>query len=162
MPAGFPARTLLGPINLKELHRAHEKMKREHKSAVAEAMRIAGAQAVEHVRKRSTFRRRKARSLKDDTRTRIVRTRGGKTLRIAWRKKYAPYIEYGTRPHVIKPRRGLYLRFYWPKVGRVVLARKVNHPGTRPYKFGWKATHASYRVMGRRLEQGLARVASRF
>lgn len=50
----------------------------------------------------------------------------------------APYtlldiLEYGSSPHVILPVRGDYLVFFWPKVGRRVRARRVNHPGTRPY-----------------------------
>lgn len=47
----------------------------------------------------------------------------------------------GTRPHVIRARhltaRGQpgFLRFFWPKVGRIVYAREVHHPGTRPNPF---------------------------
>lgn len=151
-----------GPINLEALKRAHEKLKREHRAAESEALRIAGAQAQEHVRKRSVFKRRSTNSLKDNTQARVVKTRGGRILRIKWTKKHAPLIEYGTRPHVIKPRRATFLRFYSRRSGRIVYARKVMHPGTRPYKFGWKASHAAHRVLGRRLEQGMARVASRF
>ena len=40
----------------------------------------------------------------------------------------------GTRPHVIVPRKGRVLRFKTSD-GRVVYARKVNHPGTRPNPF---------------------------
>ncbi|MFG2873289.1 HK97 gp10 family phage protein [Streptomyces sp. NPDC048338] len=46
---------------------------------------------------------------------------------------YAPYVNDGTRPHVIRPKTKQALRF---KVGgRVVFARVVNHPGTRPQPF---------------------------
>lgn len=45
----------------------------------------------------------------------------------------AGFNEYGTRPHVIRPRRARVLRF--PVGGRIVYARRVNHPGTpaRPW-----------------------------
>lgn len=45
----------------------------------------------------------------------------------------AGFNEYGTRPHVIRPKRGKALRFQTG--GRVVFARRVNHPGTpaRPW-----------------------------
>ncbi len=43
----------------------------------------------------------------------------------------ATYLEFGTRPHEIRARPGGVLRF---TVGnRVVFARSVRHPGTRPY-----------------------------
>ena len=45
------------------------------------------------------------------------------------------FILGGTRPHTIVPRRARMLRFYWPKVGRVVFARSVQHPGTQANQF---------------------------
>lgn len=42
-------------------------------------------------------------------------------------------LEYGSDPHTIEPVNGPSLVFFWGKVGRVVHAKKVNHPGTRPY-----------------------------
>lgn len=47
--------------------------------------------------------------------------------------RVARYLEYGTRPHVIRPRNARALRFV--SGGRVVFARAVNHPGTRPYRW---------------------------
>jgi hypothetical protein len=47
--------------------------------------------------------------------------------------RYARYIESGTRPHVIVPRRARVLRFEIG--GRVVFARRVNHPGYRGSRF---------------------------
>ena len=46
---------------------------------------------------------------------------------------YAPYVNDGTRPHVIRPKTKQALRFMVG--GRVVFARVVNHPGTRPNPF---------------------------
>lgn len=42
-------------------------------------------------------------------------------------------LEYGSRPHIINPVNGPYLVFFWRKAGRVVRAKSVRHPGTRPY-----------------------------
>lgn len=44
--------------------------------------------------------------------------------------KYALLHHQGTRPHVILPRRAKSLRFVVG--GKVVFAKRVNHPGTRP------------------------------
>ncbi|WP_141576123.1 hypothetical protein [Actinomadura sp. WMMA1423] len=47
---------------------------------------------------------------------------------------YAVIIEWGSRRHMIYPRKGKYLRWVDPATGRVIFARKVDHPGTRPYR----------------------------
>lgn len=48
--------------------------------------------------------------------------------------QYAPYVELGTRPHLIVPKAGRKgLRFF--AGGGYVLARQVNHPGSKPYPF---------------------------
>ena len=41
----------------------------------------------------------------------------------------ARYTDEGTKPHVIRPRRAKALRFRYR--GRIVYARKVNHPGNK-------------------------------
>lgn len=41
----------------------------------------------------------------------------------------------GTRPHVIVPRNAPMLVFYSQKMGKVVYAKRVNHPGTKPNRF---------------------------
>jgi len=50
--------------------------------------------------------------------------------------EYAPYVEFGTKPHVIEPRNRRALRF--PVGERYVFARRVRHPGSRPYPFFYK------------------------
>jgi len=47
--------------------------------------------------------------------------------------EYAPFVELGTRPHTILPKRAQALRF--EKGGRWVFAKRVNHPGSKPYPF---------------------------
>ena len=46
---------------------------------------------------------------------------------------YAKALEFGSRPHEILPVRAKFLRFEVD--GRVVFARKVNHPGNRPFRY---------------------------
>lgn len=66
-------------------------------------------------------------------RTTTVRVPGGWRTRVTNTAAQASYLENGTRPHVILPRRGTYLVFPG-RDGRLVFARQVNHPGTRPYR----------------------------
>lgn len=41
----------------------------------------------------------------------------------------------GTEPHTIEPRTAPRLVFYWKKIGAVVSALRVDHPGTKPNRF---------------------------
>jgi HK97 gp10 family phage protein len=65
---------------------------------------------------------------------------------------YAPYVNDGTRPHTIRPRRGKALRFTIG--GRVVYARVVHHPGTRPRPFLDRALREVAAQDGYRFRQG--------
>ncbi len=47
--------------------------------------------------------------------------------------KYASFVEYGTQPHVIKPKKRKALR--WEEEGQQFFAKKVFHPGNKPYPF---------------------------
>jgi hypothetical protein len=69
-----------------------------------------------------------------DIRTGIRYTADGPVGTITVRHPAALFVVNGTRPHIIRPRRpeGV-LRF--TVNGRVVYARYVNHPGTRPNRF---------------------------
>jgi hypothetical protein len=128
-----------GPINIAQVQRGHELFMKQQDAWIVEALEIAKAQASEHVKKRSTFKRRSpTRSLKDSTKGRIGKTRSGRKLSLRWYKKYASFIEYGTRPH------------------------PVNHPGTRPYKFGWKATSSAHRGLIQRLDSRVRNARFRF
>ena len=68
------------------------------------------------------------------------------SVTVAAGAKYAPFVEYGTRPHEITPRAAKALRWAASPGGRrlsgsprkgaaVVFAKRVHHPGTKPYPF---------------------------
>lgn len=59
--------------------------------------------------------------------------RGGLIVKVTAHNKKALMHHQGTRPHVISARRAQALRFKWH--GRIVYARSVNHPGTRPNRY---------------------------
>lgn len=54
---------------------------------------------------------------------------------------YAAPVHEGARPHVIRPRTARVLRFE-VEGGRIVFARRVNHPGNRPNPFLRRAVEA--------------------
>lgn len=142
---------------------AHAKATREHHRMVDEAIVIAGEAAAENVRTKSSFKRRGIDSLKDNTRHRMVRVGAGrKLLRLTWDKKYAAPIDKGAVAHEIVARNAPYLRFYWPRVGHWVSLKKVNHPGNRPFHFGFQAQKVGHQELGQRLRFGMRRVSSKF
>jgi len=71
---------------------------------------------------------------------------GAYRKRVIARSLHANYVEDGTKPHVILPKTaGGLLRFVI--AGRVVFARKVNHPGTQPRPFMANAAAAGSQAM---------------
>lgn len=50
--------------------------------------------------------------------------------------EYAPFVEFGTGPHLIEPRNRKALMF--PVGKRYVFAKRVRHPGSRPYPFFYR------------------------
>lgn len=61
------------------------------------------------------------------------RTAYGQRMKIGSHVRHAYIHHQGTRPHVIMASPGRHLRF--TSRGRVVYARAVRHPGTRPNKY---------------------------
>jgi len=60
----------------------------------------------------------------------LHRGRTGLKATVGSRLPYAYYHHEGTRPHIIRPNNHKYLRFR--AGGRIVYAKQVRHPGTRP------------------------------
>jgi len=145
--------------NLAQVKAAHRRFLEGHRRATHDELDRAGDEAHRHVESNAKFRDRSGK-LRRSTNHSVRIGRNKSRLRLKWSPRYAGFIEYGTRAHVIRPRRKKFLRF---RVGgRVVFARKVNHPGTRPYKFGWKASRAAHRVFGQRMRRRMTQLAKRF
>jgi hypothetical protein len=141
----------------------HRKGRREHERVEKLAMEAGGVAASVNVRTQSTFKRRSgSASLKDDTKHRVMVRRGKSILRLSWDKKYAAAIDHGAVKHEIHARRAPYLRFYWPKLGHWVSLKMVNHPGNKPYRFGFHAQKAAYHELGQRLRFGMNRLSRKF
>jgi hypothetical protein len=71
--------------------------------------------------------------LKNSIHMRQTRAPLGQEMRIGSPFSYALAHHEGTKPHIITPDRAEVLRF--SSRGRVVYARSVRHPGTKPNKF---------------------------
>jgi hypothetical protein len=147
-------------VNLDELERAHDRLIEDSEHAIAEALELAGQHGVEHVQRYPEFHPRSG-ELQKKTKYRIVRTSGGRVLRLSNDAPYAGAIDGGSKPHVIVPRKAKLLRFIG-RDGRTVFARRVNHPGNKPYRFLYFATDAANRVFRADIERRLTDIGARF
>ncbi len=78
---------------------------------------------------------------------------GAYSKRLIAPASYALYVNGGTKPHVILPKNFPFLRFVI--AGRVIFARKVNHPGTSPRPFMEHAADAGGQAMKIAFEDGV-------
>lgn len=146
--------------NLDEFERAHDRLLADNERAIAQALDLAGQHGVEHVQRYPEFKPHTG-NLQKHTKYRVVRTSAGRILRLSNDSPYAGAIDGGAKPHVIVPKRGKFLRFIG-RDGRTVFARRVNHPGNKPYRFLYFATDAANRVFRADIERRLTDIGARF
>lgn len=64
----------------------------------------------------------------------VARTHSAERGTVSTDVPYSTHVEFGTKPHTIYPRNKRFLAFKAAS-GKMVFARKVNHPGSRPYPY---------------------------
>lgn len=146
--------------NLDEIRRGHDFFLARNERLIEATAERAGRHAEDHVRRHPLFKPRTGRTQKK-TGHRVVRTSGGRLLRIFNTAKHAAALDSGARPHLIRARFRNKLRFRG-KSGAFVFRESVRHPGNRPYKFLFRATNSAYRVMGQDLARGMTELAKNF
>lgn len=80
-------------------------------------------------------RARRPGTLRDSIVKRFHTTSDGVVVEVGSEDEVALLHHEGTQPHVITPRTAPVLVFWSERQGRVVVARRVNHPGTQPNRF---------------------------
>lgn len=146
--------------SIEKMKRGHQRVEDGTRRAIQESLEFGGRHAKDHVERYPKFQPRTG-NLQRATKTRVIRTKGGKLLRIQNDKPYAAAIDKGARPHKISAKPGKKLRFRGAN-GGLVFASSVNHPGNRAYKFLYRAHRSAGRVVERKLSQRLSNIASRF
>jgi hypothetical protein len=120
-------------VDIGRLRAAHDKFLKAHAAMVAGELYNAGNVAMAEVIRHPGFKPRTG-GLQKATSFRVLKTSGGKVVRLKNTKSYAHPIESGSRPHRIVAKNGRALRFLG-RDGNYVFRRAVNHPGNRPYWF---------------------------
>lgn len=150
-------------LNLNEIKRAHQRFIQADRGALSTEMSRAGTYGEEYARRYPRFVPRSGvGGLRDASKGIVIRKSGGGVIRLQNAKRYAAAIDQGARPHDIIARRSPLLVFFWAKRGRWVRARRVKHPGNRPYRFLYGANQASFREFGVRMQAHMSTIARKF
>ncbi len=147
-------------LNLEALRNDHSKAAAAHTHLMDGACERAGDFARQYVQTNARFKRRTGK-LQDGTQAEVIKRPFGRILRIFNLVSYAGIIEAGSRAHRITARHATFLRFVG-KNGQLVFRKSVWHPGTRPYQFLYRATHAAFRVLEDEIAHAMNRVAQKF
>jgi hypothetical protein len=152
-----------GPINLGHVMKAHARFKREHHNLFGREIESAGRFGLTHVQQHPLFKPR-TRNLQRATQYSVMKLKSGAVLRFRTRLKYAKVIDQGSPRHMIAARRTRgrrpVLAFKWK--GVQMFRRYVMHPGTKPYRFLYRAANAAGRVFVTSMDSGMNRIAKSF
>lgn len=133
----FSGRVVMDPGEVARLMRSPtgpvmREMLRDGQRVKAEAQRRVGVYSPPPAGPR---RARAPGTLRDSIVTRLVTSGGQPFVEVGSEDEIALWHHEGTVPHPIVPRNAKRLVFWSARAGRVVYARKVNHPGTRPNRY---------------------------
>ena len=138
----------MGPINVGAVRRQHALFMRGFEQALDQDVEDAADEAKQRVWQSNDLKHR-TRNLARSTKTKIIRTKSGRIVKVQNDAKYAKAVNSGSRPHVIRAKRGKALRFVVG--GKVIFRRQVMHPGTQPTLFLKRATEFAFIKLGRSL-----------
>jgi hypothetical protein len=142
--------------------RQHDWFLAENERAVEKALGMGGLAALQRVNSNPPFKPQTGK-LQKATKAKVARLGSGRVLRLTNSKHYASFVESGTKPHVIRAKRhmGAMLRFRG-KGGGFVFARKVKHPGTKPYRFLQRGLLAARNEFTDEMDRSMSAIAARF
>jgi hypothetical protein len=146
-------------FDLAQIRRIHQTFETKNALMVQRQAEEAGKFAVDYVTAHPTFKPRTGK-LQKATGYKVLRAAGGRIVRVKNTAKYAAAIDSGAKPHVIVARRRKTLRFI--SGGHLVFARRVNHPGNKPFKFLYRATNAAGRILEQSLRAHMGQLARTF
>lgn len=149
-------------LNLPQIKRAHSRFLQANTGALSTELTHAREYGESYAKRYPRFIPRHHDGLREATKGTVVRRVGGGIVRLSNAKKYAAAIDQGARPHDIFPRHGNRLVFFWAKKNKWVRAKRVKHPGNKPYRFLHGATIAMGREFGVRMKARMNQVAKKF
>jgi hypothetical protein len=146
--------------SVERMGRQHDWFLSETERAIEKALGMSGLAALQRVNSNPPFKPQTGK-LQKATKAKVARLGSGRVLRLTNSKHYASFVEGGTKPHDIPKRPGKVLRFRGAG-GGFVFARKVKHPGTRPYKFLSRGLLAARNEFTDEMDRSMSAIAARF
>lgn len=141
--------------------RQHEWFLAENQRIITESLQYGGDQGVAQVQTSPGFKPQTGK-LQRATKAKVVRLGSGCVLKMSNSRPYAAAIDRGAKAHLISPKRpGGRLRFRGPG-GGFVYARRVRHPGNKPYRFLQRATLTASNKFESQFERRISAIAARF
>jgi hypothetical protein len=130
---------VVNPVKLAELLRGHDgpvvrRLIEDGEAVKDEAKRLVGVYVPPDAYSAANRSRRPG-TLRDSIVKRIVTDGGNVAVEVGSDDPIALWHHEGTQPHTITPSIRPMLVFYWKRVGKVVRALMVRHPGTKPNRF---------------------------
>lgn len=136
--ATFGGRVVLDPNQLNALLRGPDgpvarRMLEDGELVKREARRLVGVSKPDPVPRRG--RQRRPGTLRDSIIKRLVTTNRGVAVQVGSDDPIALLHHEGTQPHVIEANKAPRLVFWSARAAKVVYAKRVRHPGTKPNRY---------------------------
>jgi hypothetical protein len=145
--------------NLRQVHKAYERFNGLYDRTLFDIMQDTAVYGVRYANARPRYTPRTGK-LSRSNEARFAKGRRVGTVKFRNRQPYARAIDEGARPHDIRPKNpNGRLVFFWKKLGKWVFARRVKHPGNRPYRFLHGAAIAAGQKLTQQTSLRLSRLA---
>jgi hypothetical protein len=136
-------------IDASGLLRRWERATRALADRITKSAEVAAKEGAEYAKAFGTFKDRTGMARRMTRGVSIIR---GRWVGSAWLESRVPYasiLDGGSKPHEIRPRPPNTVLRFIGRNGNTVFARKVNHPGTKPYGYMGAGMLKAERVLER-------------
>lgn len=129
---------------------------------ITRSAEVAAKEGAEHAKAFGTFKDRTGLTRRMTRGVSIIRSRWVGSAWLESRVPHASILDGGSKPHEIRPRSPNTVLRFIGRDGNTVFARKVNHPGTKPYGYMGAGALKAERVLEREARIGAKEAEAAF
>lgn len=149
-------------IDVSGLIRGWDRAVRALADRVTRSAEVAAKEGAEFAKTFGTFKDRTGQTRRMTRGVPIIRSRWVGSAWLESRVPHASILDGGSRPHEIRPRPPNTVLRFIGRDGSTVFARKVNHPGTKPYGYMGAGALKAERVLEREARIGAKEAEAAF